>query len=154
MGPNLRPGAIPELVHAGCATGCCESSAAKATRLPVVEMAALLKRLWLEICRVCSTFSHLRTRRTHVDPKMVIEGNFAPYKAVEQRTFATPLWPGSGPQSTYETFHAFAPLNMPSADATDESFQAVISPLNTDAPLNMLLTEVTLPTSHCDRPLP
>ena len=121
-------------------------------RLPVVEMAALLKRLWLEICRVCSTFSHLRTRRTHVDPEMVIAGNFAPYKAVKHS--ATPLWPGSGPQSTYETFHAFAPLNMPSADATDESFQAVISPLNTDAPLNMLLTEVTLPTSHCDRPLP
>ena len=87
MGPNLRPGAIPELVHArdGCAT--CESSAAKAMRLPVVEMAALLKRLWLEICRVCSTFSHLRTRRTHVDPDLMdIAGNFAPYKAVEQRT--------------------------------------------------------------------
>ena len=61
---------------------------------------------------------------------------------------------GFGTQSTYETCHAFAPLNMPSADATDKRFQAVISPLNTDAPLNMLLTDVTLPTSHCDRPLP
>ena len=82
---------VPSLSSYTRATGPCESSAAaKATRLPVVEMAALLKRLWLEICRVCSTFSHLRTRRTHSEvgdsDMMNIEGNFAPYKDVEQRT--------------------------------------------------------------------
>ena len=78
---------VPSLSSYTRATGSCESSAAKAMRLPVVEMAALLKRLLLEICRVCSTFSHLRTRRTHLDSDLMdISGNFAPYKAVEQRT--------------------------------------------------------------------
>ena len=43
---------------------------------------------------------------------------------------------------------------MPSAEVPEPRSHAVMSPLNTDAPLNMLLVDVTPRTSQRDRPLP